>query len=99
MAVLDLAARKVVHVLPSGPDPVTFDVSPDGASLYIANEDASELSVLDLKSSALRGRAKVGKEPGEVAAHYTTARSSTSRPRRTTKSARSTAQPSPASAK
>ncbi len=67
IAVLDLTARKLAHVLPSGPDPETLDVSPDGATLFISNEESSELSALDLASGKIRGKASVGKEPGGVA--------------------------------
>jgi len=67
VAVVDLATRKVARVLPSGQDPETFDVSPDGSTLFICNEETSELSALDLSSGKIRGTANVGKEPGGVA--------------------------------
>jgi YVTN family beta-propeller protein len=67
VAVVDLATRKVARVLPSGPDPETFDVSPDGSTLFVSNEETSELSALDLSSGTVRAKASVGKEPGGVA--------------------------------
>ena len=67
VAVVDLAARKVARILPGGQDPEMFDASPDGATLFISNEETSELTALELASGAIRGKVSVGKEPGGVA--------------------------------
>ena len=40
IAVVDAASRKVTRVLPGGSDPETFDISRDGATLFVSNEDA-----------------------------------------------------------
>ena len=40
IAVVDAATRKVTRVLPGGSDPETFDISQDGATLFVSNEDA-----------------------------------------------------------
>jgi YVTN family beta-propeller protein len=66
VGVVDLATRKLVSTLPSGQDPETFDLSPDGETLFVSNEETAELSVLDLTSGFIRGRAPVGKEPEGV---------------------------------
>src|SRR4029453_11360246 len=54
IGVVDLAARKLVRTLPSGQDPESFDLSPDGATLYLSNEDTAEMSVLDLASGTIK---------------------------------------------
>ncbi len=60
VGVVDLAARKLVRTYASGQDPESFDLSRDGKTLYVSNEDASELSVLDLAAGKVtaqdRGR-------------------------------------------
>ena len=41
VAVVDVASRKVTRVLPGGSDPETFDISQDGSTLFVSNEDAA----------------------------------------------------------
>ena len=43
-------ARKVTRVLPGGSDPENFDISRDGSTLFISNEDAGAASVVDMAS-------------------------------------------------
>jgi DNA-binding beta-propeller fold protein YncE len=52
VGVLDLTTRKLVRTYASGQDPESFDLSRDGKTLYVSNEDASQLSVLDLGGGA-----------------------------------------------
>ncbi len=49
--------------LPSGPDPETFALHPDGEHLYVANEDDSLVSVIDIKQRRVVGEIPVGVEP------------------------------------
>ncbi len=63
IGVVDLASRKVVRTYPSGVDPESFDISPDGNTVYVSNEDTGEMSVLDLVSGEIRQRVTVGAEP------------------------------------
>jgi PQQ-dependent catabolism-associated beta-propeller protein len=63
---VDVAARKVVRIFPSGQDPESFDLSPDGKTVYVSNEEIAEMSVLDLTSGAITGRVPVGEEPEGV---------------------------------
>ena len=63
---MDLATRKLVRVLKSGQDPETFDISPDGKTLYVSNEETAEMSVLDLASGEIRNKVTVGREPEGV---------------------------------
>jgi len=66
IGVVDLAARKLVRTLPSGQDPETFDLSSDGQTIYVSNEETAEVSALDIATATIRGRVKVGGEPEGV---------------------------------
>jgi YVTN family beta-propeller protein len=66
IGVVDIAAKKLVRVLKSGQDPETFDVSPDGKTLYVSNEETAEMSVLDIASGEIRAKVPVGREPEGV---------------------------------
>ena len=61
--VIDVAARKVVDRLPSGPDPELFVLDPQGHRLYVANEDDNMVSVVDIASKKIIGEIQVGVEP------------------------------------
>lgn len=65
IGVVDLATHKT-SVLPSGQDPEAFDISADGNTIYVSNEETAEMSVLDLATGAIRSRVKVGAEPEGV---------------------------------
>ena len=66
IGVVDLATGKLVRTLNSGQDPEAFDLSPDGKTMYVSNEETAEMSVLDLSSGEIRDRVKVGGEPEGV---------------------------------
>ena len=66
IGVLDLATGTLSRVLKSGQDPESFDLSPDGARLYVSNEDAAEMSVVDTATGTVESRVKVGEEPEGV---------------------------------
>jgi YVTN family beta-propeller protein len=66
IGVVDLADRKLLRTLPSGQDPESFDLSRDGKTLYVSNEETAELSVLDLESGKITRKVPVGKEPEGV---------------------------------
>jgi YVTN family beta-propeller protein len=66
IGVVDLVERKLVRTLPSGQDPESFDLSKDGKTLFVSNEETAELSVLDLESGKIVRRVPVGKEPEGV---------------------------------
>ena len=66
IAEVDVAGRKVVRVLPGGSDPETFDISEDGSTLFVSNEDAGLASIVDIASGRIRDTVKVGKEPEGV---------------------------------
>lgn len=69
IAVVDVATRKVTRVLPGGSDPETFDISKDGSTLYISNEDADSASIVDVASGKVRLGVPVGREPEGVRLH------------------------------
>lgn len=66
LAVVDLARGAVVRTLHAGHDPESFDVAPDGRTLYVSNEDASTLTVLDAQSGTVKASVRVGDEPEGV---------------------------------
>lgn len=66
LGVIDLSTRKLVGTLKSGQDPESFDLSLDGQTIYVSNEETAELSVVDAISGMVRVRVKVGKEPEGV---------------------------------
>lgn len=66
IGVIDLVERKLLRTLPGGQDPESFDLSKDGKTLYVSNEETAELSVLDLESGKILRRVPVGKEPEGV---------------------------------
>jgi YVTN family beta-propeller protein len=66
IGLVDLASRKLARVYPSGVDPEAFDISPDGKSVYVSNEDSGELSMLDLASGTVKQHVQVGTEPEGV---------------------------------
>ena len=66
IAVVDLARGVAVGRLPGGPDPESFDLSPDGRFLYISNEDAAALSVVDIPAGRIVRTVKVGAQPEGV---------------------------------
>ena len=67
IAEIDVATRRLRRILPGGPDPETFDVSADGRTLYVSNEDSATASVLDVATGRVTHRIPVGKEPEGVA--------------------------------
>jgi PQQ-dependent catabolism-associated beta-propeller protein len=66
IAVVDAASRKVTRVLPGGSDPEAFDISRDGTTLFVSNEDAGTASIVDIGSGKIRSTVTVGKEPEGV---------------------------------
>jgi YVTN family beta-propeller protein len=66
VGVVDLASRKLVRTYASGPDPESFDLSRDGKTLYVSNEDAGTMSALDLATGKVTGKVAIGGEPEGV---------------------------------
>jgi YVTN family beta-propeller protein len=66
IGVVDLASRKLLRTYPSGQDPEAFDLSPDGKTLYVSNEETAEMSVVDLERGEVTRRVPVCEEPEGV---------------------------------
>lgn len=66
IGLVDVASGKLIRKFNSGDDPEAFDISPDGKTLYVSNEDSAQMSVLDLASGNVTARVKVGEEPEGV---------------------------------
>lgn len=66
IAVIDTHSLRLTRLLKAGSDPEQFDLSKDGKRLFIANEDASTLSVLNVATGALETTVPVGHEPEGV---------------------------------
>src|SRR2546430_8724012 len=62
----DAATNKVKRIIHAGNDPEQLAVSADGSRLYVANEDAAQLSVVDLASGHVVATGEVGEEPEGV---------------------------------
>ena len=56
----------LLRTLESGQDPESFDLSRDGKTLYVSNEETAEMSVLDLASGKVKQKVPVGREPEGV---------------------------------
>jgi YVTN family beta-propeller protein len=66
IAVVDVASGKVTRKLNAGSDPEEFDLSRDGRSIYISNEDVRTASVIDIATGKVTHIIPVGQEPEGV---------------------------------
>ncbi len=66
IALVDVAAGKLTGKLPAGSDPEEFDLSRDGKSIYISNEDVRTASVIDIAAGKVTHIIPVGQEPEGV---------------------------------
>ncbi|HEX3769671.1 MAG TPA: beta-propeller fold lactonase family protein [Polyangiaceae bacterium] len=66
IGLIDLETMQPARTLTSGQDPETFDLAPDGKTLFVSNEETAEMSAIDLESARIRGKASVGHEPEGV---------------------------------
>ena len=63
---VDLAAGKLLRTLSSGQDPESFDISRDGKTLIVSNEETAQASFVDVASGKVRAHVEVGGEPEGV---------------------------------
>src|SRR5205814_7211463 len=66
LGVIDPVARKLIDRWHIGSDPEQFAISKDGRLAFIANEDDSSASIIDLGSGQSRAKIKVSEEPEGV---------------------------------
>ncbi|WP_222982494.1 beta-propeller fold lactonase family protein [Flagellimonas meishanensis] len=66
IAEIDLEQKKVIRVIEGGSDPEQFDITKDGALLFVSNEDIGKASVLDLNKGEILKQLTVGGEPEGV---------------------------------
>jgi YVTN family beta-propeller protein len=66
IGIVDLATLKLLRTLPSGQDPEAFDLSRDGKTIFISNEETAEVTVLNVATGKVTKKVPVGKEPGGV---------------------------------
>ena len=67
LAVVDLTTRKLTKVIATPPSPLAVDVSPDGQTAYVANNETDELLVIDVAAGSVKKKVPVGAEPVAVA--------------------------------
>jgi len=63
---IDPATGKSLRRIPLGDEPEAFDISPDGKTIYVSNEDDGEASFIDAASGKKLKSVKVGEEPEGV---------------------------------
>lgn len=66
IGVFDVEQNKLVRVLEGGSDPENFDVSRDGNTLFVSNEDVSKVSFIDAATGKPVQAISVGGEPEGV---------------------------------
>jgi YVTN family beta-propeller protein len=64
---VDAETFTVKRIIHAGMDPEQLDVSADGTRLYVANEDAAQVTVVELPSGRIIAAVPVGDEPEGVA--------------------------------
>ncbi len=66
IAIVDLARRAKVRMLPSGVDPIEFAVSHDGKRLFIANEETAMATMVRVADGKVLHTERVSEEPEGV---------------------------------
>ena len=64
--VIDPATGKSVRRVALGDEPEAFDISPDGKTIYVSNEDEAETSFIEAATGKVLQSIKVGQEPEGV---------------------------------
>lgn len=68
IAVVDVATRRLVAILPSGQDPGAFDLVPGQRLLVVSNEQTASAAIVDVAAGRLVAIVPVGDEPEGVTA-------------------------------
>lgn len=64
--VIDLTLGKSVEQIPLAEDPELLDISPDGKTLYVSNEDDAQMSMVDVATRKVVRTVATGPEPEGV---------------------------------
>ena len=65
IGVFDVMQKKLIKIIPAGSDPENFDVSADGKTIFVSNEDISAVSMIDIGSGQIKSF-PVGSQPEGV---------------------------------
>lgn len=66
IGVFDVESNKLLRVIEGGSDPENFDITKDGKTLIVSNEDVSGVGFIDIETGKLAETIKVGGEPEGV---------------------------------
>lgn len=66
IGVFDIVQNKLVRMIQSGSDPENFDITPDGRTIIVSNEDDAKASFIDIASGKVTKSVAVGEEPEGV---------------------------------
>jgi YVTN family beta-propeller protein len=66
IGVFDVSQNKLVRMIQSGSDPENFDITPDGRTIIVSNEDEAKASFIDIASGKVTKSVPVGEEPEGV---------------------------------
>lgn len=67
IGVYDIEQNKIVRIMESGSDPENFDISRDGNTIFVSNEDIGGVSIVDIPSGKLVQTILTGGEAEGVA--------------------------------
>ncbi len=66
IGVFDVQQNKLVRIIQSGSDPENFDLTKDGRTIIVSNEDDAKASFVDVASGRVAKAVPVGEEPEGV---------------------------------
>src|SRR5277367_6412976 len=66
IGVFDVQQNKMLRLIPSGSDPENFDITKDGRTIIVSNEDDAKASFVDIASGKVSKSVGVGEEPEGV---------------------------------
>src|SRR5216684_8181190 len=66
IGVFDVQHNKLVRIIQSGSDPENFDLTNDGRTIVVSNEDDAKASFIDVASGRVAKAVPVGEEPEGV---------------------------------
>lgn len=66
IGVFDVQQNKLVRMIPCGSDPENFDITKDGRTIIVSNEDDAKASFVDIASDKVTKAVPVGEEPEGV---------------------------------